>query len=436
MKTMLDRIQASRHYPAALSIVSAVFLALTAMPARAAGPIAEFPTPTHHAFPWGITSGPDGNVWFCEYGVNKIGRVTPAGEITEFSVSVPPIGIASGPDGNLWYAAADLDFGFQGSAIGRMSPTGVTTEFPGAGTACGIVAGPDGNLWFTDCVSNAIGRITPSGAIAKFDLPAGRYPFGIVAGPDGNLWFTEGAGPSVGRISTSGTITEFSLSSGSSPLAISAGPDGNLWVAEVNGVARITTTGEVTEYPLAARDLTLGPDGKLWFVASDGDHAGRLSIGSGTVAADVVFPLPARAFLAGISAGPDGNLWFTDQNASAVGRIDLSAVCAPDSLCLGGRFEITATWAGAGMSGTGKPLPLTTNAGAFSFFDPANLEVFVKVLNACLTSGTFTVYVNGLTHLGVTVTVTDKQTGASRAFVHLDGTGFSLLFDDLTFACP
>jgi streptogramin lyase len=42
-----------------------------------------------------------------------------------------------------------------------------------------------------------IGRITPSGTITEFRIPATMsYPFGsvpqdITAGPDGNLWFTE-----------------------------------------------------------------------------------------------------------------------------------------------------------------------------------------------------------------------------------------------------
>src|SRR5690349_17248812 len=52
-----------------------------------------------------ITSGPDGNLWFTEQGVNKIGRITPAGVITEFplAASSGPSGITTGPDGNLWF---------------------------------------------------------------------------------------------------------------------------------------------------------------------------------------------------------------------------------------------------------------------------------------------------------------------------------------------
>jgi hypothetical protein len=65
-----------------------------------------------------ITAGPDGNLWFAEYIGNKIGRITPAGVITEFPV--PPggdylPGITEGPDGNLWFT------GYSSSKIGKVS---------------------------------------------------------------------------------------------------------------------------------------------------------------------------------------------------------------------------------------------------------------------------------------------------------------------------
>src|SRR5205807_2021894 len=50
------------------------------------------------------------NLWFTEDNTNKIGRITPAGIITEFPIPTDPKGnrnspggITSGPDGNLWF---------------------------------------------------------------------------------------------------------------------------------------------------------------------------------------------------------------------------------------------------------------------------------------------------------------------------------------------
>src|SRR5262245_28898572 len=52
-----------------------------------------------------ITAGPDGNLWFTEGSVRRIGRISLAGVVTEFStgISGSPGGITAGPDGNLWF---------------------------------------------------------------------------------------------------------------------------------------------------------------------------------------------------------------------------------------------------------------------------------------------------------------------------------------------
>jgi streptogramin lyase len=42
------------------------------------GKITEFAILTAGSLPVGITSGPDGNLWFTESGGNQIGRITPA----------------------------------------------------------------------------------------------------------------------------------------------------------------------------------------------------------------------------------------------------------------------------------------------------------------------------------------------------------------------
>jgi hypothetical protein len=108
-----------------------------------------------------ITAGPDGNLWFTESLLEKIGRITPGGTITEFRLPTP------------------------GSQLGA------------------ITAGPDGNLWFTESSGDKIGRITPGGSISEFPLPTpGSQPGSITAGPDGNLWFTELGGNKIGRITS------------------------------------------------------------------------------------------------------------------------------------------------------------------------------------------------------------------------------------------
>src|SRR5690348_6862388 len=81
------------------------------VPRAASGIITEFETPCNGCAggfitPVGITSGPDGALWFTAQNTNQIGRLTPVGAITHFAVPSGGglFGITSGSDGNLWFA--------------------------------------------------------------------------------------------------------------------------------------------------------------------------------------------------------------------------------------------------------------------------------------------------------------------------------------------
>src|SRR5262249_57150985 len=101
------------------ALSTAVVVQATANPS-----IREFGIPTPNGQPIGITRGPDGNLWFTER--HAIGRITPAGVITEFSAGLAtgssPAEITAGPDGNLWFTE-------ENGAIGRITPAGVITQF-------------------------------------------------------------------------------------------------------------------------------------------------------------------------------------------------------------------------------------------------------------------------------------------------------------------
>jgi hypothetical protein len=81
------------------------------------GTIIEYPLPASNSAPTGITTGPDGNLWFMEAIGNKIGRITPSVTITEYPLPASnsaPIGIMSGPDQALWFTEPG------GNQIGRL----------------------------------------------------------------------------------------------------------------------------------------------------------------------------------------------------------------------------------------------------------------------------------------------------------------------------
>lgn len=229
------------------------------------GAITEFAIPTSNHGPSAIIVGPDGNLWFDFFSsyinTNQIGRITPSGTVSVFTLTAVTgsvDAIAAGPDGNLWFLDIDTN------QIGRITPSGTITEFalPTANIlGFNIIAGPDGNLWFLD--GPQIGRITPTGTVSEFSLPIpnsdsifGDYftSIDLAVGPDGNLWFTEGITFSdlapgvevsdvIGRITPTGSVTDYVLPArahDSNPANLTIGPDGNLWFTENSAIGRIS----------------------------------------------------------------------------------------------------------------------------------------------------------------------------------------------------
>lgn len=176
--------------------------------------------------PRSLVVGPDDNLWFT--GDEAIGRMTTAGVVTAFSAGLSPeagLGeIIVGPDGNLWFTENGWISNPE-KALGRITPAGEITEFPttdpelegpGRSPISNLVAGPDGNIWFT--LWEAIGRMTTTGQMTHFsagvDQEGEPITLGsasdIVAGPgDSDIWlagntagdFEKGA---IGRIAPVG----------------------------------------------------------------------------------------------------------------------------------------------------------------------------------------------------------------------------------------
>jgi streptogramin lyase len=323
----------------------AFFMALS-MPAEnvSSAGFSEFPLPTPHGYPMGITAGPDGNLWFTEE--NAIGRITPQGQITEYHLLYGCLSnITVGPDGNLWATERCT------SAVDRITPQGVITGLAAsrptmkAAGIYDIATGPDGNLWYTESFIGQIGRMTPGGVYTEFALPAGRVPASITAGPDNAMWFTESG--RVGRISLDGGIQEFvvvsqasgglrGLSQGSGGGGITSGPDGNLWLVSTFGLKRVTTGGVMTEFRVPPGGQTwscvTGPDGAIWFTDNGLNGIGRMTT-SGEV---TEYQVPtALSHPWGIAVGPDGAIWFTETLGNKIGRFEIpKAVAAPSAVPL------------------------------------------------------------------------------------------------------
>lgn len=132
------------------------------------GEITEFPGLRPHEFPivYGPTPGPEGNLWFAGNARTSpaVERITPSGTIERFTAGIDRrteyVGpFAVGADGNTWFRIEKQPRGqsFAGStAIDRITPGGQIAEFsdclrtmPQFAGPNFLTHGPDGNVWFT-----------------------------------------------------------------------------------------------------------------------------------------------------------------------------------------------------------------------------------------------------------------------------------------------
>jgi virginiamycin B lyase len=209
--------------------------------------------------PTGIVTGPDGATWFTQsnggnpggggsYFPASIGRITTDGAYSSYAVpasasKVPDLdAITVGPNGNLWFTEPGVD------RIGEITPRASATiihefDLPAADrlsqgvgspvtSADTIAAGPDNDVFFTEQGSNAIGVMNSSGVlVSKFIVPGSNLtpiPLGIAESPGGTMWFTENSANQIASLSVgTGQVKVLPLPAGASgPESIVYGPDG------------------------------------------------------------------------------------------------------------------------------------------------------------------------------------------------------------------
>ena len=109
-----------------------------------------------------------------------------------------------------------------------------------------------------------------------------------------------------------------------------------------------------------------------------------------------------------------------------------------DDLFLGeeGRFRISASWqTPGGQSGAGHGVALSADSGTFWFFQPDNVELVVKVVDACAPPfERFWFFAAGLTNVAVEIEVEDVFTGETLSYTNAGGTAFQPIQDTAAFA--
>lgn len=130
-----------------------------------------------------------------------------------------------------------------------------------------------------------------------------------------------------------------------------------------------------------------------------------------------------------------------DLSVGADGQPATVAVCstAATELCLNNnRFRVTMTFTASGQQAqTAQAVGLTSDTGYFWFFNSANVETVVKVLNGCGFNQRYWVFAGGLTDVGAVLTVTDTQAAVAKTYTNPLGTAFQPIQDTGAFAtCP
>lgn len=274
--------------------------------ARAGAGFTVFPVPTTGAGLGRITTAPNGDLWFVERDVNQVGVITPAGDITEFSL----------PD----------------------------VVSPDVAQVKDLEVAPDGRVWVIYDTGNSVVGLEPDGTVSEGPYSLGGFPYGeeVRADDTGKVWLSNNYDIAFLAWIVFGNDAFSSANAPECDGALGAGADSQMWCASTPGASskliRVDADGNggvtfpVPQLPSAAFStiytLTPGPVGAIWFGRDDGGtiftsrndgSIGYLTHNGNATLIDT----GQRTAPHSLVEGPDGAMWFTNWGADpAIGHYD------------------------------------------------------------------------------------------------------------------
>ena len=307
----------------------------------------------------------DRSVWFTSVGNDRIGRVSPAGQIATFAdpnVDAPR-GIALGSDGNMWFTSSAND------RIGRITAGGAITTFGGGGVddPRGITSGPDGLLFVASRANGRVGVLEPSTGVTS----TAANPFGGMARPEvieasGTDLFllSDGQVHHVFEAHPPGPARHLRAPAGHSDVVVKWGApaDSGGWPASYRVLRDGVPIATTTETRVTDTGLTPGTSYQYQVVAFNdrGDGPPVATPGRPGLAGHSTFDLPREARR--LAVGPDGSVWFTRSGDDRIGRLTAPARSPSTRIrCVG--YESRWTSSRAPMAPCGSRAARTTASG-------------------------------------------------------------------------
>jgi virginiamycin B lyase len=354
----------------ALAGALATALAVPATGMAVTGQVTEFPLNEANSSPFGITAGPDGNVWAALKGAGitkPIVQVKPDGARTYFATAAgsTPYDITLGSDGNLWATDQGLN------QLDRIMPNGTYDGFGGIGliTPRGIATGPNGHLYIVDAGTTPK-TVVEYDPVAKakvgssINLTGATNPQFIAKGPDNNMWVTDFSDPGMlfrVTTTTTPTATPVAVGTGKDLLGVTAGPDGKVYFTEASAtprIGRINPDGSNVQFTSqlsgGASDpegLSVGQDGNIYTAIFNGAQVGQIQIAPSFSVAQFKPGIPGTMGPRLIAKGPDGNEWYTNESSNAIGKFTVDPPPPPPTPG-GGGGGTTGSTGSAGTTGT------------------------------------------------------------------------------------
>jgi virginiamycin B lyase len=283
--------------------------------------IVEFSLPAA-SLPNFITPGPDGNMYFTEFGRGSVLQITPSGLMTEMGAGCEVIGITLGIDGHVWAACSDSAYVERVSVLGG-APYLDSFAVPYQPAGGPITVGDDGLLWYADTNGNMV-HVYYDGTTKVPTLQI-VSAFGLSGGVDGGVWVS--AGSLLLHVDSEGRSASAQASNGVYLVSRCAGQPG-AWFTELGasriGLATLANDGRITLSEISVvpnsepTGIACGMDGSVWYTAQGTNSiVRRLPDGS---LVEFAVPTPSSTPYA-IAVGFDGTVWFTENSGQKIGRL-------------------------------------------------------------------------------------------------------------------